>query len=376
MKYKETGFRAFYRHFAVVPLKDSLKKLLKDLPGEADANCILTYGYIDREAGFTLEVIAAGKQTAAGFSFADTNEEISSMIRIEAVEEDDCFFCDAETETALLERYAEKIETLHVYDADEEVEKTRSFQFIDAWREPRYPDDVEIYLVRDGNKPEKCWTRIIGLDQHNNLMCLLLNEPYQNFDYHQGELIAVLINKDDDGVFLYSNMNPSRKLTAKDLEDGSMLEAALATLMAERTEENAIELVELLRDSCVWIPCNAVTSEADQKQMEKMIEEAGDDPESLIGKEFNTLDSIRLIPDILQNAAGEYFFPVFSSCEAMGEYGAHFSKVQKHFPDAISLAKNSPKPLVGIVVNAFTDPYVLEAGLWDLVEKMKTRITE
>ena len=82
-----------------------------------------------------------------------------------------------------------------------------------------------------------------------------------------------------------------------------------------------------------------------------------------------------MIPDILQNREA-YFFPVFSTVEAMGEYGESFSKVQRHMLDAITLAKNNEKELAGIVLNAFTEPFVLDAKIWDIVENMKSRIEE
>ena len=50
MKYKDTGFRAFYRHFTAVPLKEELKAALADFPEAETANCVLTYGYLDRDA--------------------------------------------------------------------------------------------------------------------------------------------------------------------------------------------------------------------------------------------------------------------------------------------------------------------------------------
>lgn len=58
----------------------------------------------------------------------------------------------------------------------------------------------------------------------------------------------------------------------------------------------------------------------------------------------------------------------------MVEYGNRFSKVQKHFLETLVLAKNNDKDLAGIVINAFSEPYVLDKELWDLVEEMKSRI--
>lgn len=60
----------------------------------------------------------------------------------------------------------------------------------------------------------------------------------------------------------------------------------------------------------------------------------------------------------------------------MGEYGNDFSKVQKHILEVIPLARNNEKELVGIVLNAFSEPFVLDRKIWDIVENMKSRIEE
>ena len=93
----------------------------------------------------------------------------------------------------------------------------------------------------------------------------------------------------------------------------------------------------------------------------------------MIGEEFTISDEVRLVPDILQNG-DDFFFPVFSSEEEMGEYGEHFSKIQKHILEVIPIARNNEKNVVGIVLNAFTEPFVLDAEIFDMVENMKTRL--
>lgn len=103
------------------------------------------------------------------------------------------------------------------------------------------------------------------------------------------------------------------------------------------------------------------------------MEERGNNVEGLVGEEFTANDEVRLIPDILQNG-DEFFFPVFSSEEEMGEYGDRFSKVQKHILEVIPLARNNEKKVAGIVLNAFSDSFVLETKIFDIVEGMKSRI--
>ena len=65
---------------------------------------------------------------------------------------------------------------------------------------------------------------------------------------------------------------------------------------------------------------------------------------------------------------------MFSSDGEMGEYGQSFSKIETGFLYAINLARNNEKELKGIVVDAFSEPFVLDSELFDIVEKMKSRI--
>ena len=372
MNYKETGFRAFYHHFCVLPITKQTQAAIADFPGAKEANGVLTYGYYDREAGLTLEVLGAAYVEGDRARFEDTLKDVRSFIRIGAVEEDEfLFFADENEELA--KRYADKIEMLHHYDADKEVMKTREMSFLDGCRHNECIDDVMVYFIKDGLHPEGCWVRIIGLGEHF-IMGILLNEPDQDFGYHKGEKIAFFVQETEDKkVICISDMNPSAKISEEDLEDGSMLETAVHRFNEERNESNFLDLLEILRDSYVWVPCNAVMSDADQKRMEELIDSFNGDFDKLAGMEFVAKDETRLIPDILQNGDA-FFFPIFSTEEAMGEYGEGFSKLQKHILEVIPLARNNEREPVGIVLNAFSEPFILDKEIWDIVENMKSRI--
>ena len=105
----------------------------------------------------------------------------------------------------------------------------------------------------------------------------------------------------------------------------------------------------------------------------RKIKNNADDLNSLIGQTITNSDEVRLVPDILRNG-DKFFFPVFSSAEEMGEYGKNFSKIQKHILEVIPLARSNERNVEGIVLNAFSEPFVLNTELFDLVEKMKSRI--
>lgn len=369
---KETGFRALYKHFVAFMLKDNLRQCIENYPDADKANCILTCGYIDREAGLTMEVLCAGYKNGDDFSFFDQCKEHRVILRVGSVEEDEFYLFD-DSDGRLQKKYSDKIEILKDYEASEEVEETRKMEFFDKLRHEHYPDDVMVYLAREGLNPEGGWVRIIGLGDHF-IMGTLLNEPDQDFGYHEGEKIAFFVQKtEDDQIICFSNMTPSRKLKAEDLEDGTLLKEAVSIFNKERNEEHFVDILEFLRDSYVWIPCNAVMSEADMARFEQAMKDAGDDSSAMVGEEFTTNDEVRLVPDILQNG-DNFFFHVFSSKEEMGEYGEHFSKVQKHILEVIPMVRNNEKNVSGIVLNAFTEPFALDAEIFDMVENMKTRL--
>ena len=185
------------------------------------------------------------------------------------------------------------------------------------------------------------------------------------------ELIQMIFKADGDVEYTV----PDDALTVDLLEDGSFLKKAIEICNRNRTQMNMLKLMKILRDSWVWVPCNAVMSETDNDAVLKMIQEAEENGglDKLVGKTITNQDQIRMVPDILQNG-DEFFFPVFSTAEDMGKYGESFSKVQRHFLEAVNLARNNEKKVTGIVINAFTEPFVMPMELLDIIAEMDSAI--
>lgn len=58
----------------------------------------------------------------------------------------------------------------------------------------------------------------------------------------------------------------------------------------------------------------------------------------------------------------------------MGEYGDGFSKYQAHFLHAANLAKNNEKKVSGIVINAFSEPFVVPKEMFDIIADMNSSV--
>ena len=199
---------------------------------------------------------------------------------------------------------------------------------------------------------------------------IIINPWGQAFLLEKG-LIEDIFRADGDTEYSV----PDDQITAELLEDGSFLKKATEICNRNSTQLNMIKLLRILRDSYVWVPCNAILSDADYAMIEKMAKDAesGEGLDSLKGQQFTTMDNVRLVPDILQNGDA-FFFPVFTSAEEMGEYGDHFSKVEKHFLETIVLARNNEKDVTGIVINAFSEPFVVNKELFELIEGMESSL--
>ena len=142
------------------------------------------------------------------------------------------------------------------------------------------------------------------------------------------ELIDMIFKADGDEEYSV----PEDPITADLLEDGSYLKRAIGICSRNRTSLNLLKLMKILRDSWIWIPCNVIFSDSDYDAMNAAVMEAIEkgDTDSLIGQTFESQDNVRFVPDILQSG-GDFYFPVFTSEEEMGEYGEQFSHVGNHF---------------------------------------------
>ena len=151
MKYTETGFRALYHQFAAFPISSVAWEAIKDFPGEKEADGVLVYGYYDRECGLTLEVLACARRHNDAWQFADSNNLVRSVIRIDAVADEE-FGLFPDKDDRLKKRFADKLEVLKAYEAEEAVEKSRTFAFLDDSRHPQYIDDVQVLFEKKGLK--------------------------------------------------------------------------------------------------------------------------------------------------------------------------------------------------------------------------------
>lgn len=98
----------------------------------------------------------------------------------------------------------ESVDESYKVKDDRELLRSENFSFLDLFRNELYPDDVRVLLYREGIGIEQVWVRAMFIAE-KEIFGELLNEPYQDYDCHEGDLIGFVVAKaGDDKVLVYT----------------------------------------------------------------------------------------------------------------------------------------------------------------------------
>ena len=173
--------------------------LTEPLPNREIANGTLAYGYIDHIAGLTYEILSCAFMSANGNMMPyEGNDTVSMKCRAGSVS--DCEIYVLADSDVLINRYKKKIDIINEgYRCSEEVAVTRELKALDESRSPEYPDDVIVHICHGNNNPEGCWVRIEGVSE-TQIVGRLLNEPNQDFNVHEGDMIGFELVRHKDAI--------------------------------------------------------------------------------------------------------------------------------------------------------------------------------
>ena len=178
-----------HRYLLLVNDNENLNVLkLTSFPHEEKDNAILLYGYIDSTAGLSFEMLSFAYFSWDGsVQYRAASPDTSMKLRYDSIHGTliSVPYSDA------MASFQWKVDSCNThYRADPAVEAFREIKCIDSSRHPQYPDDLIVFFVKDGMKPEGIWCRICG--QRNGHICgVLLNAPYGYFGVTQGDIVEI-----------------------------------------------------------------------------------------------------------------------------------------------------------------------------------------
>ena len=367
MTYNEEGFRAVYDEFCLFDMTDTLRRALNDFPGVKEADSVLTYGYIDHEAGVTMEILCACIKGEDDIKLAKGNDEVRSFVRIGAIEDVEFMHIDKR----ISKRFEKKLKTLSHY-ADDEF-GLRAFTELDHLRHKTSVDDILVILrKKDHKEGEGVWVRVEGMTEMF-YFGKLLNQPFDDYGYKEGDMVCFRVEKENGVHTAYlderSDENDFEALMVDDMTDDEsdeiidqmFFDHAVNVYFKDKTDENFIQMIDFLSTNDVIVPFLAEFCEEDMEKIHKLLEEEDVDMSSLSERlDFVDSDKITLKPDILEKGEEKAFFPCYTSLDAMEKYEDCYAKIPISFMDAVDLALSYPyQKLDGMVVNAFTTPVEL-----------------
>lgn len=177
------------RNFNQYPL---ISSLLKGYEGEN----LIGYTYIDHEQGITLEILKLFTENNSEYIINKDliNDKSRAFLRFEHFSETDFQISDQETANELQIKIPDY---LKVYER-KDLESFRTDKDYDKFRTLGFPDDIQILLINNKNKPELIWARVEDYDRENKIgSSKLIVQPHQNFN----------LNKNDDLVFKLMEIN-------------------------------------------------------------------------------------------------------------------------------------------------------------------------
>lgn len=344
MQYKDTGFRVYYKNFCAIKLNKYLKGVISAFPDADKANCVLVYGYIKEGEGLLLELLAAGGRYKDQFHFFDayTAESISLPV-INVEDREIWYFEDADGE--LLKRFGSKLRKLEQIEASEEMEITRHVLSLDASRDPYDPDVVNVEFRRIGCISERHRVRLTAAKED----CLegrLLEQPEQNFGAGIGDTVEIYTEETDEDAYICIS-EYTDDITPENIDNGSLLNRALSVFQRTQNEYDLLTVLRLLKNSSLYVPCHEHT------------DETGDNG---------------FTPAVIKNN-DEDFIPAFSSEDMIEEN----EKIAAHLKipfEVLSMAVQEGKDLYGIVVNPFTEPFIISRDILQDMNELSPMIPE
>ena len=144
-----------------------------------------------------------------------------------------------------------------------------------------------------------------------------------------------------------------------DLEDGKLLKKAIGDFHSKQCARYYNEIINLLRDSEVWLVYPAMTDDL-LKITQDLVE-------------INP--TTKLMP-LTCTKDNQSFLPVFTNPVELGDSIKKYSIEKKTFLEAIDLAVNDGADLKGIIIDPFTGAFVIENILFEKIKNAKSRLKD
>ena len=173
---------------------------------EQEANAVICYGYVDKQAGLTFEVLCLASYVDGDYTIVNENKTVSMKVRSETYKDTEVFPIK---NAAIKKRFEQRINIIEEgYYSRDEAEAAREITCIDEFRHPFFPDDVQAILAAEGLKAESIWVRLERYIGNTNgveaFAGSLLNAPFDaRYNLNCGEEVFIAVVTGNDGKLCF-----------------------------------------------------------------------------------------------------------------------------------------------------------------------------
>lgn len=173
---------------------------------DCGANSVICYGYVDKQAGLTFEVLCLASYIDGDYTIVNENKTVSMKVRSETYKDTEVIPIK---NSAIMKRFEQRIRMIEDgYYSHDRTEEARKLTCIDLFRHPFFPDDVQAILASEGLKPESIWVRLTGYVGNTNgvdaFSGTLLNAPFDSrFHLSYGDEVFVAVVNGNDGKICF-----------------------------------------------------------------------------------------------------------------------------------------------------------------------------
>lgn len=192
MKLSEMNFRELAYNYVLFSniAPDKFGVYGQTFPSEPGDNALLTYGYIDNQAGLSFEILCCARKNANGsIEPREPKEDTSFKIRYDGIESD----VENLSYSISFDKYQKKVDmVMSGYGAGTDLEKIRKDTTFDALRYPSCPDDIAVLFFKPGIRNEQIWVRTSEIID-GKIAGRLLNQPNSDeFGVSYGSLVKII----------------------------------------------------------------------------------------------------------------------------------------------------------------------------------------
>ncbi len=223
--FSNVGFREIYHTFLYIHCRELLDAMFHSEIDDSITG-VVAYCYIDETEGISFRAFMLGAMISDSLRVIDIphSEDTMYILRLRdgqaymseahhngknmylyAVDPEKYKFFDLsviDIDRDFAKDLKDDIDDIYFVNDGVEVLRTERYSYLDKYRHPTFPDDVETYLCSEENGIEKVWVRLKFITQEDSFFGILLKEPYKEQGCHENDLIEIEEYKTDKDSYL------------------------------------------------------------------------------------------------------------------------------------------------------------------------------